>query len=137
MKRILILCAAALSITACTPEQIAQDEAYVLAMVKAARAGVRIAAADAANAVNIVCGYMPAVVGDVSSFRSAIGAVGLIPGIKTAAALAAADAAVNAANDLCSTRTPGIASADRVKAAWAAYANAKAALAAAKQAAGK
>lgn len=135
MKHLAIVAALALSLGACTPEQVQQDETYVLSIVASIKAGAKVAEATAASAVDVVCGYMPAVVNDANSIRTAIGMTGLTPGVKTQLALSAADSAVSAVNNLCATRS-ATGNPAKVAAAWAAYANAKAALAAAKKAAG-
>ncbi len=137
MKRLAIVLALSASslLAACTAEQVQQDEAYILSLVSSIKAGVKVAAETAHAAADVVCGYMPAVVNDANTVRDAIGMTGLTPGPKTQAALGAANAAIAAANDLCSSRTQ-VGATTKVASVWSAYANAKAAIAAAKKASG-
>ncbi len=132
---VVLVCMLVIPLGACTPEQVQQDEAYILSLVSSIKAGVKVAAETAHAAADVVCGYMPAVVNDVNTVRDAVGMTGLTPGPKTQAALGAANAAIAAANDLCSSRTQ-VGATTKVASVWSAYANAKAAIAAAKKASG-
>lgn len=127
--------ALALALGGCDTAQVQQDEAYILSVVSSIKAGVKVAAATASAAADVVCGYMPAVVNDANSIRDAVGMTGLTPGPKTQAAASAASAAIAAANALCSAKAQTGINA-KVTDIWTAYANAKAAIAAAKKAAG-
>lgn len=137
MKRLLIVPAlgAILALPGCTTAQLQQDEAYVLSIVSSIKAGAKVAATTANAAVDLICGYLPAVVDDLNQTQNAVGLTGLTPGPKTRAAMNSANSALASAEALCSAKAAtGIPA--KVAAVWAAYSSAKAALANAKTAGG-
>lgn len=103
LKTMIVIAVTALPAT-CS-QQLADDNAQLLALAAKVRAGAQMAAQDLQAGIDLLCSNGNAVNNGVLNIKSVVAAGG--PGPKTSANLAAADKALAALNAVCSA-SPGV-----------------------------